>query len=172
MKSIVVKYSIIASVIIVFFMLFSTVLYHQNNDAMSLMVGFAGMLFGFSTIFFAVKKYKMLQDGTISFLDGLKIGAAITFIGALNYTIVWMIEMNLFFPNFIENYSATQIEQLKITIKNPALLSAEIEKINALAVNYKNPMYCFLITMSEIVPVGIGITLIAALVLRNKRTTN
>ncbi|WP_297508767.1 DUF4199 domain-containing protein [Flavobacterium sp.] len=169
MKSIIIKFSTIASVIIVVFMIFSTVLFVQlNNDPMTMMVGFGGMLLGFSTIFIALEKYKKHQGGTLSFLDGLKIGSAIAIIGALSYTLVWMLEFEFVFPDFMDKYAASQIEQLKISDLKPDEMADATKKMQEMALNYKNPFYRFAITLYEILPFGMCIALLATLILRKK----
>lgn len=169
MKSIIYKYSAIAAVIIVLFMIASTVLFiKMDNEPLSLTLGFAGMLVGFATIFLALEKYKKENGGVLSFIDGLKIGAIIALIGSLSYTVVWMIEFQFVFPDFMDKFAAKQIEQLNASNLDPAVLAEQIKKMQEMAENYKNPYYRFGMTLMEILPIGIIITLLAAIILRKK----
>lgn len=169
MKTTIYKYSSIASVIIVAFMIASTVMFlKMDNEPLSLSLGFAGMLIGFATIFLALENYKKKHGGALSFSEGFKIGLAIALIGSLSYTVVWMVEFQWFFPDFMDKFSASQIAQLKASNLATEPLAAEIAKVQAMAENYKNPFYRFGITLFEILPIGIFITLIAVLILRKQ----
>lgn len=170
MKSIIYTYSTKAALIIVFSMIASTFLFvKMDNEPLSMTLGFAGMLVGFSAIFLALESYKKSQEGILSFGDGLKIGAAIAVISALSYTVVWMIEFQFVFPDFMEKLSSSQIEQLKASNLEPTVLAEKIQKIKTMAEDYKNPFYRFGMTLMEILPIGLIITLLAAIILQKKR---
>ncbi|MFM2231276.1 MAG: hypothetical protein RL607_2534 [Bacteroidota bacterium] len=169
MKSIIYKYGFISSVLIVLFMIASTVLFIQmDNEPLSMTLGFAGMLVGFASIFIALEKYKKAQGGTLSFMDGLKIGGCIALLGSLSYTLVWMLEFQFVFPDFMDKFSASQIEHLHQSKLSPDVIASEVKKIQEMAVNYKNPVYRFGITLVEILPIGLFITFLAAIILRKK----
>ena len=172
MKKYVLRYSSIASLIIVVCMIISTVLYAQyNQKPASMAIGFAGMLLGFSAIYFALERYKRDHLGHLPFLEALKIGLSIAVIGSLSYTIVWMLEFQWVFPNFMDQFSADQIAQLKASGLTGEALQTELNKVSEMAKNYKNPWFRFGITFSEIVPFGLMIALLAAFILRKNKTS-
>jgi hypothetical protein len=104
-------------------------------------------------------------------LEALKIGLSIAVIASLSYTIVWMLEFQWVFPKFMEQFSADQIAQLKASGLTGEALQTELNKVSEMAENYKNPLFRFGITFSEIFPFGLMIALLAAFILRKNKTS-
>jgi len=73
----------------------------------------------------------------------------------------------VFFPNYFERYMAMLKLQMQAEGKSAAAISQEMATTVKYREMYKNPVFNILLTYSEIVPVGIVISLIAALILKN-----
>lgn len=160
----------VSSLIIAIMMSFSVFLHDKlQNDNLSMMVGYAGMIVAFSMIFAAIKNYRdKYNGGTISFGQAFKLGLIIALITSTVYVGIWMIEYQFFFPDFMEKYTASTLEHARAS-NMPA------DKYNKLAAqmaeaveNYKNPMYRILMTYAEILPIGLLASIACALILKRK----
>ena len=63
----------------------------------------------------------------------------------------------------MEKYSEMVLKNTK-----PESLAAKTAEMNQMAVWYKNPMMVILLTYTEILPIGIIVSLISALILKKK----
>ena len=127
------------------------------------------MIIAFSLIYIAVKNYRDKQNnGYISFGKAFKIGLLIALIASTMYVVVWAIMYNFFMPDFMEVYSQQMLEQAEANLTGAELEAkkAEMEKYKEW---YKNPVFFTLLTYTEILPVGIVVALITALILKRKR---
>jgi Na+/glutamate symporter len=144
------------------------------SDSLSLntrmVFGYASMILAFSLIFVAVKNYRdNYNSGIITFWKALKIGLLITLIASTVYVIVWMVDYSYFLPNFGEKYQAQVLAELKASGASAAVIQKQATEMAATMEKYRtSPAFRAIFTYLEIVPVGIVISLIAALILKNK----
>ena len=140
-----------------------------HSGALSMVIGYLGMLIAFTFIFVAIKSYRDKQNnGIISFGKAFGMGLLISLIASTLYVITWAIVYKNFVPNYMDRYSAAMIEQAKASSSGSAL-QAKIAEINKAKQLYATPLGFTLYTYAEILPVGILVSLIAALVLKRKR---
>ncbi|MCE3294629.1 MAG: hypothetical protein K0R65_343 [Crocinitomicaceae bacterium] len=144
----------------------------SNPDSMnnSMIIGFSAMAVAFSFVFVGIKNFRDKQNGgTITFGKAFLLGLMITFIASTLYVITWGIEFHFFMPDFIDKFAEIQIQQLKDAGMSGAALDQASREMETTIHNYKtNPFYFAMFTYMEILPVGILITLISALILRRK----
>ena len=136
----------------------------------SMIIGFSAMAVAFSFIFVGIKNFRDKQNGgTITFGKGFLLGLMISLIASTLYVITWGVEFHFFMPDFMDKYSAMQVKQLQESGITGAALDEAIKGIESANDNYKhNPFFFAMYTYMEILPVGILITLISALILRRK----
>ena len=172
MKKVVLTYGLIAGAVVSAFMAISMISqkdHLENMGAGAMIIGYLGMLISFTFIFVAVKSYRDKQNGgTISFGKAFSIGLLISLIASAMYVITWHFVYTYHMPNFMEGYSAKMIAEAKGTL-NGAALDAEIAKINNAKEMYATPLGFILFTLAEILPVGLLVSVIVALVLKRKR---
>jgi amino acid transporter len=168
MKKIILTYGLIAGFIVMSFMITSTLLFSQNDKSnLPMIVGFLGMFIAFIFVFVGIKNYRDKQnDGKITFWDGFKIGFFIALIASCVYTIVWMLEFHFFMPDFMEKFAAKGIADIKASGISNTEMQAKIAEMENMRQNYKNPLFRILYTLAEILPLGIIISLIAALIMK------
>lgn len=130
--------------------------------------GYATMIIALSLIFFGIKSYRDNNGGHISFFKGLQVGILISLISAVCYAASWEIYYRGSGQEFLQKYTAHYLEQLK----KDGASEAEIEKSRAdmaqFMENYQNFFVRFGITMMEILPVGVIVTLVSAGLLRKR----
>jgi len=130
----------------------------KGNDA----VGYAAMVVMFSLIFFGVRNYRNNHlNGFITFGKAFRIGALIALVASTMYVVVWLLYYYLFVPDFMDVYADYVLE--KCTKEDLPARTAQMENMKEL---YKNPLFVILMTYAEVLPVGLIVTFISALVLK------
>jgi hypothetical protein len=172
MKKNVLVFGIISGLLISIFMSGSMIYASKNPDAEhgtnSMLIGYLSMLIAFSLIFVAVKNYRDKQnDGVISFGTAFKMGLLIALIGSTMYVITWAFVYHYYLPDFMEKYVAQMIENARAT-STPQELQQFTVKMNEQKEMYKNPIWFSLFTYMEILPVGLIVSIITALILKRK----
>ena len=170
MKKVVIVYGSIAGLIVSTLMVIAMGIYHKSgNIENGMLVGYASMIIAFSLIFVGIKTYRDKHNaGAISFGKAFKVGLLITLVASTFYVVAWMIDYYYFIPDFMEKYSAATIDKLKAAGASAEKIAKETKEMAWFSENYKNPFFIMLFTYIEILPVGLLVTLIAALVLKRK----
>lgn len=139
----------------------------KSND----IAGYAAMVVVFSLTFFGIRNYRNKElHGVISFGKALKTGALIALAGATMYVVVWLFYYYLFVPDFLDKYIP---HVLKEAAKNGAAdLAATTKEMQHFKEMYKNPFFVILVTYAEVLPVGLIVALVSALILKKKNKIN
>ena len=172
MKKIIITNGLIAGLIVTSLMLLSIAgCYKISNfeGTTSMVLGYTSMLLAFSLIFVGIKNYRDKQsEGVISFGKALKIGLWITLVASTIYVVVWMIDNYFFIPDFYEKYSAHIIRNMKSHGASQAEILAQMAANKRDGEMYRNPLFRTMFTYIEILPVGLIMALLAALILKRK----
>ena len=175
MKKSILKFGLISGVIISTFMAISMSVSScgtgdADTERYSMLIGFSAMAAAFSFVFVGIKNYRDKQNGEmITFGKGFLLGFMISLFASTLYVITWGVEFHFFMPDFMDNYSAMQIKQLHESGKSGAELDEAIKSIESAKESYKhNPFFFAMYTYMEILPVGIIVTTISALILKRK----
>jgi len=136
----------------------------------SMIIGYSAMAVAFSFIFVGIRNYRDKQNGgSLTFGKGFLLGLMISLVASTIYVITWAVEFHFFMPDFMDKYSAIQVKQLHESGISGAALDKALKSIESASYNYKNnPFFFAMYTYMEILPVGILITLISALILKRK----
>jgi len=135
----------------------------------SMLLGYSSMVIAFSFIFVGVKNYRdKYNSGTITFGKSLKIGLLITLVASTIYVIVWQIDYYFFIPDFYEKYSAQIIRDLKVHGATPAQIQQQMAANKTNGEMYRNPLFNAMFTYLEIIPVGLIMSFLAAVILKRK----
>ena len=168
MKKIVLTYGLIGGAIVSAFMAITMPGMDENTDmGNAQLIGYASMIVALSTIFLGIKKYRdAYSNGVISFGKAFLTGLYIALIASTLYVITWMVLSEFFLQDFMANYTASAIEDIKASGLSEAETKEQIESTQNMMEMYKNPVFKFFFTYVEILPVGILISLISAAILR------
>jgi len=171
MKKNVLVFGIISGIIAVVPILISIGMESANaNYSGGMWVGYTSMIVAFSLIFVGIKNLRdKFSNGFISFGQAFKTGAIIALIGSTVYVVAWLIDFYNFHPDFMKQYAANVIAHAKASGDSPAQIAAQQAKMATYTEMYKNPLMVIVLTYMEILPVGLVIALIAALILKRKQ---
>jgi hypothetical protein len=96
------------------------------------------------------------------------IGLYIVLITSTVYVLVWLIEFYNFYPDFMTKYVAHVLREAKTHGATDAELKQQAASMATYVKLYKSPFGVIVLTYMEILPVGLVIALIAALILKRK----
>jgi len=171
MKKIIIVYGLIAGAIVGAMLLITMPLYedgslHFENGEW---LGYTTMVIALSLVFFGIKSYRdNYSSGSITFWSGLKVGLLITLVASLIYCLCWEITYQTMKGDFIKEMSDKTVEKMKKEGASRASLDVAKKKMDDFGVMYRNPLFRFAITLTEIAPVGMVISLLSAGLLRRK----
>ena len=164
MKNSILKNGIFGGIIVSIVMI-SMLLYMKTypDREPSAIVGFGSMLLAFTFVVLGIKQQRETNNSVITFGKAFLTGLSISLVISTIYVVVWLIIYYNFFPDFMEQYS-------KMVLKNtsPEDLAAKTAEMNQMKEWYKNPIMIILLTFMEILPIGIVVSLIGALVFKKK----
>lgn len=169
MKKTILIYGFIAGFIVGGLMLATMPLWNSGviNHDNGALVGYTTMVIALSLIFFGVKSYRDNHaGGAISFWKAVQIGMLITTIAAVMYALSWEVSYNMIMADdFIQKMTDHYVNEMKAK----GATAEEMKNMVSSFESYKNnPVIRFGMTLMEILPVGIVITLLSAGLLRRK----
>lgn len=171
MKKIVITYGLIAGTILGALLITTMSMYLSNNVIREngMLIGYSTMVISLSLIFFGIKSLRDNHyNGVITFGQATKVGLLITLIASVMYALAWEISYSKIGEDFNKKMQEQYYAQLETQGLSDIDLKKEKEKIDMSIEYYKNPVIRFGITITEVLPVGIIITLLSAGLLRRK----
>ncbi|MEO9886681.1 MAG: DUF4199 domain-containing protein [Balneola sp.] len=170
MKKIVFIYGVIAGIInlavsYLVFVVLGDAFSHSQNEVM----GYLVMIVALSIIFVAIKQYRDKNlGGVIKFKTAFLVGLYISLIAGTIYVANWEIYMQTAgSDDFIEQYQSSMINNMKADGASEEAIQEQMEKNEYYKEMYSNTFFRILITYSEILPVGLIISLLSAFLLKN-----
>jgi hypothetical protein len=137
----------------------------------SLAIGYLILFAALSLIFVSIKRYRdEALGGIIRFGTALKLGLGISLIASFVYVVGWEIYLWSTDYSFLEDYLAADLEARRAAGASAAELAQLRGEMAELAAQYNSqPLLRFAFTLAEILPVGLVVTFLSALLLRNSR---
>lgn len=130
-------------------------------------LGYSIMLVALSMIFFGVKSYRDRElGGVIRFLPAFMMGIGISVVAGIIYVLVWEVYMAFTNYTFMDAFVSSYIAKQKAAGVTGADLAKVVAEMEAMKVQYANPLFRLPMTFMEIFPVGFLISLLSAAVLR------
>jgi hypothetical protein len=171
MKKIILVYGSIAGAIVGAMFFIGAPLYDQGIITFDngMLVGYTSMVVALSLIFFGVKNYRDSHtNGVITFGKAFKIGILITVVASVIYAASWEIAYRTVSRGYSDAMYEHEIDKLKQKSKSEAELQTQIKEMEGFMKMYQNPFIRFGITLFEIFPVGLVISLVTAGLVRKK----
>lgn len=170
MKKLVLTFGLIAGTMISAFLVLSIgYCYQSGSFEGNMLLGYAAMLLSFSMVFVGIKNYRdKYNNGLISFGEGFKIGLFISLIASTMYVLTWLVDYYLFIPDFMDKYGDQMIKAAQSNGATQAELASTTAEMTKYKEMYSTPIGVILLTYMEILPVGLVVSLISALILKKK----
>ena len=173
MKHIILKYGLASGAVIVVAMAVGLSLHMSGRLDFegSELLGYSTMVLAFLLVFFGIRAYREeTGGGAIGFGTAFKVGLLITLVACAVYVLSWEIIYYGFYPNFLEDYQARALAQMRAAGEAESAIAAAQQEMAHFAELYKNPLVNMGVTFLEIFPVGLVMTLVSAGILRRKAT--
>jgi hypothetical protein len=136
---------------------------------MAEVVGYLTMLLSMIFVFMGIRYYRdHVNNGYLSFSEGLKLGALIVLFPALTFGLFDILYTQVLHPSFSNEYMAYQVEKIKASV--PAdQVDQRVAKLRKDMELFGNPFFEFLLMAITVYIVGLIVTIISALALRRKK---
>jgi hypothetical protein len=132
--------------------------------------GYGVMLIALSFVFVGVKSYRdKARGGVIKFLPALGVGLAISLVAGVFYVLAWELSLALTHLDYIGSYAKAEIARAEARGAAPAELAQLRASMDDMKAMYANPVLRMGMTLIEILPVGLLVSLVSAALLRNSR---
>ncbi len=178
MRNVILKYGLIAGGIVSVVLLLGTALWideGMSSFEYGELIGYASMVLALSLVFFGIKSYRdNYHNGAMSFGMGFQVGILITLIASFMYAGTWegyyqsKPELR---ATFMDKYTEQYLNKMRQQGASEVEIQKQAETMAVWKERYKNPLLRFGMTLVEILPVGIIITLISAAVLRRREAS-
>ncbi|PJJ79225.1 DUF4199 domain-containing protein [Mucilaginibacter auburnensis] len=170
MKKNVLIFGSIAGLILLIVLLTSTIAcYSSDNYNGNMWLGYGSMLVAFSLIFVGIKNVRdKVNNGFITFGGAFKVGILIALIASTVYVVTWLFEYYLIMPDFMDKYIAHVLREAAKNGATAADLKAKKDDMAGYIDMYKTPFGVIVMTYLEVLPIGLIIAAIAALILKRK----
>ena len=130
------------------------------------LIGYTGIVVALSLIFFGIKSFRDNQpDGSVTFWKGTQIGLLIALIASIMYALAWEVTFRNVGTEFVDKMMEHHYAEMKSSGATDTEIGSQKEMM---AAYYDSPFVRFGMSLIEIFPVGLIITLICAAVLRNR----
>jgi hypothetical protein len=140
------------------------------NWNMAEVAGYLTMLLSMIFVFTGIKYYRdHINNGSLSFGQGLKIGALIVLIPAVAFGLFDVLYTEVLNPEWKTEYYNDMAGQIKKTTA-PEKLDAALKKLESGKEMFSNPVFQFVLMAGTVFVIGFIVTIISSLTLRRTKT--
>jgi len=170
MQKIVFRYGMYATLLIVGLSAFLMLVVNRfAGYAAQEIAGYLTMLLSMVFVFFGIRQYRdKVNNGTLTFGQGMKVGLLIVLIPAVFFGLFDILYTEVINPNWLENYYGQYIARIKASTPVDQL-EAALKKANDQKMLFSNPVMQFLLMAATVLIIGFIVTIIASLTLRRRK---
>lgn len=165
MKRIVLTFGLIGGAIVCLMMYTQMAFIDRIGFDRGEIIGYTSMVLAFLMVFFGIRSYRdNVAGGSIGFGRALGVGLLIALVICACYVATWEVLYFGFgfFSDFTERYAAHAIEQTRASGASQAHLAEQTAQMARMQELYRNPLVNIGMTLLEILPVGLVMTLVSA----------
>ena len=134
-------------------------------------MGYGIMVLAMGVIPWSLRKLRSTSpDGALSFGRGMALGVGITLVASLIYVTLWEVYLAVTHYEFMGNYIAATLAAKKVEGLTGVAHDQLAAQMEAMRVQYANPLLRLPMTFAEIAPVGLVMSLFSAGLIRRKPT--
>lgn len=170
MKSTVYRYGLYSMLVLVLFSFGAFFLLKNAALGLQEAAGYLSMLLSMIFVFLGIRHFRNnVNDGYLSFGQGLKIGVLIVIIPAVAFGLFDLLYTEVINPTWKEDYYTKYIEGLRKSVAADKLDSA-IKKAEKEKEMFSNPVIQFLLMGGTVFIIGFIVSIISSLTLRRSKT--
>lgn len=130
-------------------------------------IGYSAMVLSFLLVFFGIRSYRdNVAGGAIGFGEAFRVGLLITLAACAVYVIAWQITYFNFLPDFFDQYTTHVLAKMRAAGESEAAIREKAAQMAEMGRLYQNPLFNAGVTLLEVFPVGLIMTLVSAAILR------
>lgn len=169
MKRTVLTYGLISGAVLSAMML-ATIPFHEAiGFDRGEIIGYTSMVVAGLLIFAGIKSYRdTVGNGRIGFGRAFAVGALIAAVSSVCYVATWQVVYHRLVPDFGEKYVAHLLDQARASGESAEAIEQKRAEYARFMELYKNPLFNVAITFIEPLPVGLGVALLSAGILRRR----
>jgi len=159
-----IRYGLASGLIIGSILFGTTVALHTAipSPAVGMAIGYAGMLLAFSMIVLAIRQHRDANlGGVIGFWPALVLGLGISCIATVFYVLAWEAALAVTAMDFGAEYAAMMVADAQKSGDAATIARVQAEAAQ-FARDYARPWWRMGVTATEILPVGLVVSLAAA----------
>jgi hypothetical protein len=131
--------------------------------------GYTIQVLAFLLVFFAIRSYRENPGGgAITFGKAFQVGILVTLVAAAVYVVSWEIVYYNFVPDFGDKYAAHMLEKMRSSGKSAEAIAKATQEMAKFKELYRNPLINAGMTLMEVLPMGLLVTLVSSAILRRK----
>ena len=171
MTSMIFRYGMMAGAIVGVPLFLIAVLFAGHSDSpFSALFGYLNMLLALSLVFLAIKRRRDVALGGVNrFWPALALGLGVSAVASVIYVLAWEAALAVTHMDFAGDYANSVIARQRAHGASPEAMVKLVRDMEVFRRQYANPLYRVPMTLSEIFPVGVVVSLVSAAVLRNSR---
>ena len=168
MKSTVIKFGMYSSILLIILFGISFFFEGVMDFSTSEIFGYVTIVLALSFVYFGIRNYRdAINQGTVSFGKGLKIGVLITLLSSITFGLINVVYTEIINPEFTAEYYEYSIEKYKESLPAEAFKTKLIE-LESQKDLFENPLVNFVIMALTVFIIGFIISLISGLILQRK----
>ena len=169
MARIVFIYGLISGLVIIAGII-GTIVVSGDQPHGNVWLGYLIMLLGMAAVFMGVKAHRDQNNGgVIRFWPALGTGLLIAGVASLAYVAIWEVYLAMTDYTFMPEYTAAYLEQQRSAGVSGEAYRELQAQMQAYVEQYRSPLYRLPMTFVEIAPVGLLVSIVSAVLLRNSR---
>lgn len=169
MARIVIVYGLISGLVIIAGII-GTIVSSGDQPHGNVWLGYLIMLLGMAAVFMGVKAHRDRNNGgVIRFWPALGTGLLIAGVASLAYVLIWEVYLALTDYSFMPEYTAAYLEQQRAAGVSGEAYRELQAQMQTYVEQYRSPLYRLPMTFVEIAPVGLLVSIVSAILLRNSR---
>ncbi|WP_420432127.1 DUF4199 domain-containing protein [Hyphobacterium sp.] len=160
----------IAGIIVGTLLVAGAILFAGETGVIAHLSGYLSMLIALSFVFVAVKRYRDVEKGgVIKFWPALGLGLLVSALASVFYVAAWEAYLAVTGYEWLANYMAVEVAAMETAGIGESEIAVFREQMQEMTDLYRNWWFRLPVTMSEILPVGLLISLVSAALLRNPK---
>ena len=170
MKSTAIRYGLLASAFIIVVNIFNVFVLAKTADYNTQEIaGYLTIALSMIFVFFGIRHYRdKVNNGYLSFGQGLKIGLLIALMPALLFGLFNVLYVEVINPGWQDEYYGHYVESIKASA-SAAELPAKLEALEKQKQFFSSPLMTFLVMAATVFIVGAIVAIISSLALRRGR---
>ena len=133
-------------------------------------LGYSTIIASFLLVYFGIRSYReQVAGGSLTFWRAFGVGLLITLVSCACYVATWELIYFKLSTGFADKYAAYAIEKARAGGASAQQIAATTRQMEEFKTMYQNPLMNAAITFMEPFPIGLAVSLIAAVIIRRSQ---